>query len=59
MIFLRINMLFNVFLFRIFRIFRILRIKIDIIILLFNIIVCKFNHNVLFNVLFIFYLCFA
>ena len=48
-IFSRINVLFNVFLFRIkLRIlFRIFYIEIDVIILLFdNTIVCKFNYNV-------------
>ena len=53
MIFLKINVLFNVFLLRIkLRIlFRILRIEIDVIILLFDsTIVYKSNHNVLLNV---------
>ena len=47
MIFLKINVLFNVFLFRIkFRIKFLLRIEIDVIILLFNIAVYKFDYNV-------------
>ena len=58
MIFLKINVLFNVFLLRIkFRIklrilFRIFRIEIDVIIfLLNNMIVYKFNYNILLDVL--------
>ena len=46
-IFLKINILFNIFLLRIFRIFYIFRIEINIIIfLLNNTIVYKFNYNI-------------
>ena len=51
MIFLRINVLFNIFLFRILRILRIFRIEIDIIVLLLDsTIVYKFDYDVLLDV---------
>ena len=51
MIFLKTNMLFNVFLLRILRIFYILRIEINIIIFLFDITIYKSDYDILFNVL--------
>ena len=51
MIFLKINVLFNIFLIRILRILYILRIEIDIIILLFNTIIYKFDYDILLDIL--------